>query len=184
MRPVEDPIAAFVRVDVVLAIYLLQADAGDAGKPHHPIEAGYRDGAVPVGRLTRIALPSKSDLDARHGDQFRFDASDIVPFRSQIGAKPADLLDLVVRVPTERTGGRSQTFTRSFGAVTLVVEVRDSESGEILARAGDRRDPASMGAGNVSEVSPSLVKADTQRLFRYWAEIMKERLDELREVEG
>jgi hypothetical protein len=96
----------------------------------------------------------------------------------------ADLIDLVVRVPTARTGGRSQTLTRSFGAVTLVVEVRDSESGEILARAGDRGDPASLGAGNVSEVSPSLVRADTQRLFRYWAEIMKERLDELREVEG
>ena len=95
----------------------------------------------------------------------------------------ADLLDLVVRVPTERTGGRSTTFTRTFGEVTLVVEVRDSESGEILARAGDRRDPRSMEGTSMTEVSPTFVKADTQRLFRYWADIMRDRLDELRGVE-
>ena len=95
----------------------------------------------------------------------------------------AELIDLIVRVPTQQTGGRGGVATRSYGAVTLVLEVRDSQSGEIIARAADRQDPTGGGAGDFAEVRPSLVRSDTQRLFRYWADLLRERLDELREVE-
>jgi len=95
----------------------------------------------------------------------------------------ADLLDLIVRVPTERASGRSRTFVASYGEVTLVLEVRDSESGEILARAGDRMDPTRGSGRALTEVSAAFVRADTRRLFEYWAGIMRERLDELRDVE-
>jgi len=33
------------------------------------------------------------------------------------------------------------------------------------------------------EVTPTSVRADTQRLFQHWARIMRERLDALRGVE-
>jgi hypothetical protein len=95
----------------------------------------------------------------------------------------ADLMDLIVRVPTERASGRTQTFVASYGEVTLVVEARDSESGEILARAGDRMDPTRGMGRALTEVSPAFVRSDTRRLFEYWARIMRERLDELRGVE-
>jgi hypothetical protein len=94
----------------------------------------------------------------------------------------ASLVDLVVRVPTERTAGRQSNFTRSYGLVSLIVELRDSESGEILARAGDRRDPTRNTDNRLAEVSPAFVRADVQRLFRHWAELLRERLDVLREM--
>ncbi len=95
----------------------------------------------------------------------------------------AELIDLIVRIPTQRTGVRSGMAVRSYGEVTLVLEARDSPSGEILARAADRRDPTPGGGYDLAEVQPTFVRGDTQRLFQYWAGLMRERLDELREVE-
>ncbi len=92
----------------------------------------------------------------------------------------ASLLDLVVRVPTDRMG-RQRSYTRSYGLVSVILELRDSESGEILARAGDRRDPTRDTTSSLAEVSPVFVRADTERLFRYWANLLRERLDALRE---
>jgi hypothetical protein len=95
----------------------------------------------------------------------------------------AELVDLVVRVPTERSG-RDDTYTRSYGEVTLLLELRDSQSGEIYARAADRRDPTSNPGGtSMREVSPTFVRADVQRLFEYWANHLRDSLDEIRTVE-
>lgn len=91
----------------------------------------------------------------------------------------ASLIDLVVTIPTE-TAGRQDTYTRSYLMVSLVLELRDSQSGEILARAGDRRDPTRNTDIRMAQVSPALVKADTEALFRYWAGLLRERLDALR----
>lgn len=89
------------------------------------------------------------------------------------------LLDLVVRIPTDRPGGRSRIYVASYGEVTMVVELRDSQSGEILARVGDRQDPTSA-VYQLSEVSTTYVRGDVTRLFRHWATMMRERLDQLR----
>jgi hypothetical protein len=91
----------------------------------------------------------------------------------------ARLVDLIVRVPTE-TAGRSRSAASSYGEVTLIVEVFDSETGEILARAADRRDPTQTGTRNLSQVSSVYVRADTERMFRHWAEVMRTRMDELK----
>jgi hypothetical protein len=94
----------------------------------------------------------------------------------------ASLIDLVVTIPTE-TAGRQDMFTRSFLMVTLVLELRDSQSGEILARAADRRDPTRNTDVRMARVSPAFVKADTEFLFRSWAGLLRERLDALRAIE-
>ncbi len=92
----------------------------------------------------------------------------------------AALVDLVVRVPTQRGGGRQRNFTRSYGLVTAVLELRDSQSGEILARAADRRDPTRDTSAGLAEVSTPFVRSDTSRLFAHWADLLRERLDALR----
>jgi len=92
----------------------------------------------------------------------------------------ARLIDLVVRVPTE-LGGRQEIYTASYGEVTLILELHDSQSGEILARAGDRQDPTSP-ARDLAEVNPVFMRADVTRMFRHWADIMRERLDQIREL--
>ena len=91
----------------------------------------------------------------------------------------ASLVDLVVRVPTQRDG-RQRNFTRSYGLVTPVLELRDSQSGEILARAADRRDPTRNTSSGMAEVSPTFVRSDTRRLFQHWANLLRERLDAFR----
>jgi hypothetical protein len=90
------------------------------------------------------------------------------------------LIDLIVRIPTQNTSGRSRSATSSYGEVTLIVEVRDSETGEILARAADRQDPTRTGTRSLAVVSSVFVKNDTVTLFRHWAELMRQRLDEVR----
>jgi hypothetical protein len=81
------------------------------------------------------------------------------------------LIDLVVSVPTEQLG-RQRTFTRSYGLVSLILELSDSETGEILARAGDRRDPTRDTSASLAEVSPTFIRADVRRLFEHWANLM------------
>ncbi len=94
----------------------------------------------------------------------------------------ADLVDLIVRVPTQRTGGRDRSFARSYGEVSLILELRDSQSGEILARAGDRRDPTGNTAQGLVEVRPAFVRGDVKRMFDFWADLLRKRLDEVREL--
>ncbi len=95
----------------------------------------------------------------------------------------AALIDLIVRVPTQRTSGRGGAAVRSYGEVTLVLEARDSQSGEILARAADRRDPTRGTAQGIARVDAGMIRNDVRRLFQSWADILRERLDALREVE-
>jgi hypothetical protein len=92
----------------------------------------------------------------------------------------ANLVDLIVRVPTETGAARTRSAASSYGEVTLIVEAFDSETGEVLARAADRQDPTQTGTRNLSQVSSVFVKSDTERLFRHWADVMRTRLDELR----
>ncbi len=95
----------------------------------------------------------------------------------------AELIDLIVRIPTQTTSARGGMAVRSYGEVTIVLEVRDSQSGEILARAADRQDPTGNSARDFVAVQPSFVRNDTRRLFAYWAGLLRERFDQLREVE-
>ena len=92
----------------------------------------------------------------------------------------AALIDLVVTIPTESGAQQQNLYTRSYGLVTLVLELRDSQSGEILARAGDRRDLTRDTSGSLARVSSTFVRADVTRLFAHWAGLLREGLDAIR----
>ena len=92
----------------------------------------------------------------------------------------ASLIDLVVRVPTE-VSGRESVYAASYGEVTLILELYDSQSGEILALTADRQDPTRSNY-QLSAVEPAFVRADVTRLFEHWASTMRERLDQIREI--
>lgn len=90
------------------------------------------------------------------------------------------LIDLVVTVPTEEPAGRSRTFAESYGAVTLVVELRDSETGEIFARVADREEPGSN--FGMTEVNRVTVSSDLKRLFKFWSGYLREGVDKVRSI--
>ena len=87
------------------------------------------------------------------------------------------LLDVVSRVPPE-TVGRSRIFIDSVGEATLVLEIRDSESNAIFARAIDRRAMDNPG-DRLMESNRVTNLADVRRLGRRWATILREALEKL-----
>jgi hypothetical protein len=88
----------------------------------------------------------------------------------------AGLLDVVSRVPPE-TIGRSRIFIDSVGEATLVLEVRDSVSNTIIARAVDRR--AAQSGMNMTESTRVRNRAEVRRLGRRWGGILRDGLEEM-----
>jgi hypothetical protein len=88
------------------------------------------------------------------------------------------LIDLVVKVPTNPPPN-SNTYTTSAGEVTLLLELRDSETQELLARVADRREARRPGSGsqNLYWSNPVNNRAAVQSMFKRWARILMERLD-------
>lgn len=93
----------------------------------------------------------------------------------------AYVIDLVIKVPTQTTAGGQRGGVSSYAEVTAVLELYDSESQEILARLADRGDPTS--SAGWASIEPGFVKADLTRLFEYWAGLLRQGLDRIREVE-
>ena len=96
----------------------------------------------------------------------------------------AALIDLVVRVPTRPTAGRSDQFVTEFGEVTLAVELRASQSGDILARAVDRQVLRPIGASTSRprRATSTGARAEVRRTFRRWADLLRSGLDNVRAV--
>ncbi len=87
----------------------------------------------------------------------------------------AMIINLYVNAPDTMTSGRSRTYTVSAGEMTLVIQLRDSESGAIIARAVDRREATDTG---MMQLSNSVVNASEARMIASsWAKILKKGLD-------
>ena len=90
------------------------------------------------------------------------------------------LLDVTSYVPPEPIGGRSEVFLSSVGEATLVLELRDSETGTILARSVDRR--AAETIGSTFQRSNSVTNSgEVRRLIRHWGTRLREGLDGFQE---
>lgn len=97
----------------------------------------------------------------------------------------AHLIDLVVKVPTRNPSGSDMVFTSSTGEMTLLMELRDSLSGEILARVVDRKEVRAAGHG-VNDLYYSNPVTDTsavRRVFNRWAQILRARLEEVHAID-
>jgi hypothetical protein len=86
------------------------------------------------------------------------------------------LLDVVSYVPEESISSMSSIYLRSVGEATLVLELRDSETGAILARSIDRRAASNMG-GDLQESNSVTNAAEVRRLIRFWGSRLREGLD-------
>jgi hypothetical protein len=73
--------------------------------------------------------------------------------------------------------GTTRTYTASAGRMTLVMELRDSVSGELLARAVDRRSSRDTDVWTISNRMTNT--AEARRAFRAWAAALRQGLDEL-----
>jgi hypothetical protein len=89
------------------------------------------------------------------------------------------LHDIVSQVPPEDVG-RSEVWLRSVGEATLVIELRDSLSNEVIYRAVERR--AAESAGNrMIRANTATTWAEVRRWARRWAVRLREGLDSVHE---
>jgi hypothetical protein len=95
--------------------------------------------------------------------------------------RPA-IIDLDVAAPQTNSGGRSDSFTASPGVMTLVIELYDSVSNEILARAIDRR--RARNVGSIQWATSVSNRDAARRILRRWADLLVGRLDEVRGSQG
>jgi hypothetical protein len=87
------------------------------------------------------------------------------------------LHDIVSRVPPQHVG-RGEIYLSSVGEATLVLEARDSLSGETIYRAIDRR--AAETAGGYGTISNSVTNtAEVRRMAQRWATRLREGLDSI-----
>lgn len=90
----------------------------------------------------------------------------------------AGLIDVYVNAPDVMTPGRSTTYVMNAGHMTLVAELRDSETGAILARVADQREARDdMFLQMSSSVENS---AEARAMISNWARILRSRLDAVR----
>jgi hypothetical protein len=86
-----------------------------------------------------------------------------------------DIANLYVNAPDIPTSGRSISFSTSAGQMTLVLQLYDSETGEVIARVVDRED--SQIAGRAIMTSGAFNAAEGDAIASAWARTLKRELD-------
>jgi hypothetical protein len=90
----------------------------------------------------------------------------------------AAIVDLYVEAPDIARAGRVETYTVSAGRMTLVAELRDSESGAILARVADRKEASN--THSFQWTNRATNTADARRILKRWAGALRKGLDSAR----
>jgi hypothetical protein len=93
--------------------------------------------------------------------------------------RPA-IINLDVTAPDRPTAGRSTVYTASAGEMTLYIELIDSITGDVFAKALDRRFDNAHG-GFYTWSNSVTNRAAAQRILRGWAVILRTALDEARD---
>ncbi|HEU4651159.1 MAG TPA: DUF3313 family protein [Croceibacterium sp.] len=87
------------------------------------------------------------------------------------------IVDLDVVAPDVMEPGRTRTYSREAGEATLVVEAKDSLTGQLLGRAVDERETSDMGPYIRNSVTNM---AAFEQVFRRWARASADGLAELK----
>jgi Protein of unknown function (DUF3313) len=87
------------------------------------------------------------------------------------------ILNLIVTAPNVMSAGMSSTYSSSPGQATILAELYDSETGQVLARVVDTQQPQGFG-GMMSSVENT---AAGQQVADQWAKILRTGLDRARE---
>jgi len=94
----------------------------------------------------------------------------------------ASILNLYVNAPSAGGAGRSRTYVSSAGKMTLIAELADGASGQVLARVADRREANASGARRM-ELADRMMNEDAARqVAAEWARILRKALDKARAI--
>ena len=88
----------------------------------------------------------------------------------------ANIINLYVNAPDVPTAGRTRTYVSSAGEMTLVLEIFDSETGQVLARVVDRQEADSRG-GKMSWSNGVTNAHEAEIIASDWARKLRKALD-------
>ena len=94
--------------------------------------------------------------------------------------RPA-IINLDVAAPDLRTAGRTTVYSASAGQATLYVELYDSVTAQILARATDRKADRNTGVRWAMPSSSVSNQADATKALKHWAGLLVKALDNAKE---
>lgn len=176
--------AVFLRPGVSISSYttimLAPADVQFADN-WDPSRAG-RSGARRLDTADILAI--KANLSTMFGEIF---TSELTSGGYKIVTEPGPdtllvvpaIVNLFITAPDTASAGRSRTYTANSGQMTLVLEVRDSVTGEVLARVVDGRSGRTSGFMTVTNRVTNT--ADARRAIQIWASALRNGLDTLRQ---
>jgi len=113
----------------------------------------------------------KQELEQKGGYKFvQEPAKNVLEVRAAI-------LDIYITAPdvSMQVAGRVNTYSADTGQMTLAMELRDSVTGAVLARAYDRRSGTDTGRMHWSNSTWNT--AEARRIMAVWADALRERLD-------
>lgn len=85
------------------------------------------------------------------------------------------IMNLYIVAPDKPTAGRGRTYTSEAGQMTLVAEMRDSDTGTILARVVDSR---KMGSSTTWRITNSVTNlGEAKYIIQGWASALRRALD-------
>jgi hypothetical protein len=152
-----------------------------------PIEVSFRKDWDPTMSRSRIKLSAEDRENIRTTvakivyEEFVKELQNKSTYQVVTEAGPdvlrvkTNIVNLFVSAPKPETTGRSRTYTVSSGEMTLVAELYDSETGEILARVIDRREGRR--AGTLMLTSSATNEEDARSVASSWARILRSGLD-------
>src|SRR5215472_6629805 len=88
----------------------------------------------------------------------------------------AAIVNLYITAPEKMSAGRSRTYTTSAGHMTLIVELRDSVTGKLMARAVDSVQGRDTGNFQITNSVTNMSSARTA--LSKWARVLREGLDD------
>jgi len=95
--------------------------------------------------------------------------------------KPA-IIDLDVNAPDTMSAGRTRTYAQDAGSMTLYLELYDSETDDLLAKALDAK--ADRQSAFMQWQTGPANRAAGKRMMKPWAEALRKGLDRAREEKG
>jgi len=90
------------------------------------------------------------------------------------------LVDVWINAPDTMQPGRTYSYTVEAGEATLALEARDSETGQLLGRAVDRRRTGDTGTWTWTTSVTN--RAEFMNMFRQWSRILTNGLEALKEA--
>ena len=94
----------------------------------------------------------------------------------------ASILNLYVNAPSGGGAGRSRTYVSSAGQMTLMAELTDAASGQLLARVADRREANASGARRMELADRGLNEDAAREVASAWAQTLRKALDKARSI--